>query len=209
MWLPSFGLTRDDIPDLEAAITATRTAGVDDVWTWGYEACGHMTHLATPDSPIVWEAVTAALTSAVRATERERLDLSDLDLRPTADLIRLINAEDRRVADAVGASASAIKAVIDAAVERIEAGGRLIYVGAGSSGRAAAADAAECGPTFATDRIVAVTTEVEAAEDDADAGAGDLAAAGAGPRDVVIGISASGRTPYTLAAVEQAGTTAR
>jgi N-acetylmuramic acid 6-phosphate etherase len=204
MWLPSFGLTRGDIPDLEAAITATRAAGIDDIWTWGYEACGHMTHLATPDSPIVWEAITTALTSGVQPTERERLDLSDLDLRPTADLIRLINTEDRSVADAVGASASAIKAVIDAVVERIAAGGRLIYVGAGSSGRAAAADAAECGPTFATDRIVAVTTDVEAAEDDADAGAGDLAAAGAGPGDVVLGISASGRTPYTLAAVERA-----
>ena len=59
MWVPSFGLTRDDIPDLEAAIAATRAAGIDDVWTWGYEACGHMTQLATPDAPLVWEAVTA------------------------------------------------------------------------------------------------------------------------------------------------------
>src|SRR5205814_5637248 len=53
LWLPSFGLTRDDIPDLEAAIAATHAAGIDDIWTWGYEACGHMTHLATPDSPLV------------------------------------------------------------------------------------------------------------------------------------------------------------
>ena len=58
MWLPSFGLTREEIPELESAIAATRAAGIDDVWTWGYEACGHMTKLATPDAPLVWEAVT-------------------------------------------------------------------------------------------------------------------------------------------------------
>ena len=62
LWVPSFGLTAADIPELVDAINATREAGVTDVWTWGYEACGHMTHLATPDSPQVWEAVSAALT---------------------------------------------------------------------------------------------------------------------------------------------------
>jgi N-acetylmuramic acid 6-phosphate etherase len=204
MWLPSFGLTRDDIPDLEAAIQATRAAGVDDVWTWGYEACGHMTHLATPDSPVVWEAVTAALTGGGAATERQRVDLRDLDLRPTAELVQLINDEDRTVAGAVADAAESIAAAIDAIVERLESGGRLVYVGAGSSGRAAAADAAECGPTFSTDRIVAVTTEEEAAEDDAAAGANDLAALGVGEKDVVLAVSASGRTPYTLSAVERA-----
>ncbi|MDX6414361.1 MAG: hypothetical protein QOH23_1771 [Gaiellaceae bacterium] len=204
MWLPSFGLTRDDIPDLEAAVAATRAGGIDDVWTWGYEACGHMTHLATPDSPLVWEAVTTALTAGVRATERHRVDLHDLDLRPTADLVRLINAEDRTVADAVTDAIPAISAAIDAIVERLESGGRLVYVGAGSSGRAATADAAESGPTFSTDRIVAVATEQEAAEDDASAGARDLSALLVGPHDVVLGISAGGRTPYTLAALEAA-----
>ena len=204
MWLPSFGLTREDIPDLEAAVEATHAAGVDDVWTWGYEACGHMTHLATPDSPLVWEAVTAALTGGGAATERQRVDLRDLDLRPTAELVRLINDEDRTVAGAVADAAESIAAAIDAIVERLESGGRLVYVGAGSSGRAAAADAAECGPTFSTDRIVAVTTEEEAAEDDAAAGANDLAALGVGEQDVVLAVSASGRTPYTLSAVEQA-----
>ena len=108
MWLPSFGLTREDIPDLEAAVEATRAAGVDDVWTWGYEACGHMTHLATPDSPLVWEAVTAALTGGGAATERQRVDLRDLDLRPTAELVRLINDEDRTVAGAVADAAESI-----------------------------------------------------------------------------------------------------
>jgi N-acetylmuramic acid 6-phosphate etherase len=204
MWLPSFGLTREDIPDLEAAVEATRAAGVADVWTWGYEACGHMTHLATPDSPLVWEAVTAALTGAGAATERQRVDLRDLDLRPTAELVQLINDEDRTVAGAVADAAESIAAAIDAIVERLESGGRLVYVGAGSSGRTAAADAAECGPTFSTDRIIAVTTEEEAAEDDAAAGADDLATLGVGEQDVVLAVSASGRTPYTLSAVEQA-----
>jgi N-acetylmuramic acid 6-phosphate etherase len=204
MWLPSFGLTRDDIPDLEAAIAATRAAGIDDVWTWGYEACGHMTHLATPDSPLVWEAVTKALTGEMPVTERQRVDLRDLDLRPTADLVRLINDEDRTVADAVADAAEPIAGAIDSIVERLETGGRLVYVGAGSSGRAAQADAAECGPTFSTDRIMAVTTEDEAAEDDADAGARDLGALGISEADVVLGVSASGRTPYTLAALAAA-----
>ncbi|HEU5279090.1 MAG TPA: N-acetylmuramic acid 6-phosphate etherase [Gaiellaceae bacterium] len=204
MWLPSFGLTREDVPDLEAAVEATRAAGIDDVWTWGYEACGHMTRLATPDSPLVWEAVTRALTGGGVATERHRVDLLDLDLRPTPELVGLINREDRTVAEAVATAGAAIATAIDAIVERLESGGRLVYVGAGSSGRAAAADAAEVGPTFSTDRIVAVTTEEEAAEDDAAAGARDLAALGVGAQDVVLGISASGRTPYTLAALEQA-----
>jgi N-acetylmuramic acid 6-phosphate etherase len=204
MWLPSFGLTRADIPDLESAVAATRAAGIDDVWTWGYEACGHMTALATPDAPLVWEAVTKALTGAVSPTERERVDLRDLDLRPTAELVRTINAEDRLVGEAVGAASDSIAAVIDAVVERLETGGRLVYVGAGTSGRLASGDAAECGPTFSTDKVLAVTSEDDAGEDDEDAGASELAALGIGPGDVVVGVSASGRTPYTLGAVGRA-----
>jgi hypothetical protein len=61
LWLPSFGLTGADVPELEDAIVAAREEGVDDLWTWGYEACGHMTHLATPDSRLVWDAVSSAL----------------------------------------------------------------------------------------------------------------------------------------------------
>jgi N-acetylmuramic acid 6-phosphate etherase len=204
MWLPSFGLTRDEIPELESAIAATRTAGIDDVWTWGYEACGHMTKLATPDALLVWEAVTRALTGGVRTTERHRVDLHDLDLRPTAELVRLINDEDRTVAGAVAGAAEPIGAAIDAIVERLDAGGRLVYVGAGSSGRAAEADAAESGPTFSTDQILAVTSADEAAEDDGDAVVGELTELNVGPGDVVLGVSASGRTPYTLAALEHA-----
>jgi N-acetylmuramic acid 6-phosphate etherase len=191
LWLPSFGLTRDDVPDLEAAVDAARAAGIEDLWTWGYEACAYMTHLATPDAPLVWEVVTRALTGGV--------DLRDLDLRPTADLVRLINAEDSTVAEAVAGATAEIAATIDTIVARLQAGGRLVYVGAGTSGRIAAADAAECGPTFSTDLISAVTTEIEAEEDDP-----ELARLDAGADDVVLGVSASGRTPYTLGAIERA-----
>jgi N-acetylmuramic acid 6-phosphate etherase len=188
LWVPSFGLTRDDIPDLEAAVESTRAAGIDDIWTWGYEACGHMTHLATPDAPLVWEAVTRALTRP-----------SALELRPTRTLVRSINVGDATVADAVGAANDQIAAAIDAIVARLEQGGRLVYVGAGTSGRIAASDAAECGPTFSTDLIAAVHTEVDAEEDDA-----ELAQLDVGPQDVVLGVSASGRTPYTLGALGRA-----
>jgi len=204
MWLPSFGLVRDDISDLEAAIEATRAAGIDDVWTWGYEACGHMTHLATPDSPLVWEAVTRALTGGAATTERQRIDLRDLDLQPTKELVRLINTEDRTVAEAVDGAAGSIAGAIDMIVERLARGGRLVYVGAGSSGRAAAGDAAECGPTFSTDQILAVATEDEAVEDDRDAAGRELQALAVGPIDVVLGVSAGGSTPYTLGAIDRA-----
>jgi N-acetylmuramic acid 6-phosphate etherase len=204
LWLPSFGLTRDDVPDLEAAIAAARAAGIEDLWTWGYEACAHMMHLATPDAPVVWEAVTKALTAGVAATERSRVDLRDLDLRPTAELVRIVNDEDRTVAEAVSTASESLARVIDAVVERLESGGRLIYVGAGSSGRIAAGDAAECGPTFSTSQVAAVTTEEEAVEDDAAAGADAITAARVGAQDVVVGVSASGSTPYTLAALKRA-----
>ncbi len=206
LWLPSFGLTREDIPDLEAAVASARGAGIDDLWTWAYEACGHMTALATPDAPLVWEAVTRALTGGGGAvTERHRGDLLDLDLRPTLDLVRLINAEDWTVADAVAGAAGSIAAAIDEIVRRLERGGRLVYVGAGSSGRLAEADASECGPTFSTDQVFALATIDDAGEDDAAAGARDVASAGVGEDDAVVAVSASGRTLYTLGAIEEAG----
>jgi N-acetylmuramic acid 6-phosphate etherase len=204
LWLPSFGLTRDDVADLETAVAAARAAGIEDLWTWGYEACGHMTSLATPDAPVVWEAVTRALTSGLTPTEQRRIDLGDLDLRPTGELVRLINEEDRTVAEAVSVAGDSIADAIDAIVGCLENGGRLVYVGAGSSGRIAAGDAAECGPTFSYSQVVAVTTEDESAEDDAARGESDVADIDLGAQDVVVGVSASGRTPYTLAAIEHA-----
>lgn len=188
LWVPSFGLTREDIPDLEGAIAATHAAGIEDVWTWAYEACGHMTALATPDAPLVWDAVTRALTGR-----------PEIDLRSTAELVRVVNVEDATVGDAVARANGEIAAAIDAIVERLAAGGRLVYVGAGTSGKIAAADAAECGPTFSTDLIAAVTTDVDAEEDDA-----QLARVDVSEGDVVLGVSASGRTPYTLGALARA-----
>jgi N-acetylmuramic acid 6-phosphate etherase len=147
-------------------------------------------------------------------TEHHVADRSDLDLRPTLELIHLINDEDAGVPAAVRRSAGALAGAIDAIVARLEAGGRLIYVGAGSSGRLAAVDAAECGPTFGIppEQVIAIvaggTTALavaqEAAEDDDPAGARDLADAGVTERDSVILLSASGSTPYVLGAARAA-----
>jgi N-acetylmuramic acid 6-phosphate etherase len=207
LWLPSFGLTADEIPELESAIEGARAEGIDDLWTWGYEACGHMTRLATPDAPLVWEAVSAALTRrSQKPTEavRDR----DLDLRTTRELVALLNTEDATVAGALAEAGDALAAAIDAIAERLARGGRLIYVGAGTSGRLAALDAAECGPTFGTrpgEVVAVVAGDAEDAEDDRVAGVADLAVLAVGGDDVVVGVSASGSTPYTLAALEAAG----
>jgi N-acetylmuramic acid 6-phosphate etherase len=218
LWVPSFRLGAADVPDLEQAVAIARGAGIDDLWTWGFEACAHMSSLATPDAGAVWNAVTRALTADRRAadglplTELTANGLADLDLRSTSELVELINDEDTRVAPAVRRAAPQLAAAIDAISERLVRGGRLVYVGAGTSGRLAVVDAAECGPTFGIPdgQVVAIVAggpsaaaaAQEAAEDDADAGAAAVAAVG--PNDAVVGISASGRTPYVLAAVHAA-----
>jgi N-acetylmuramic acid 6-phosphate etherase len=207
LWLPSFGLTAEEIPDLEAAIDGARAEGIDDLWTWGYEACGHMTRLATPDAPLVWEAVSAALTRRPQKPTEAVRD-RELDLRTTRELVGLLNTEDATVAGAVAEAGDALTTAIDAIAEQLARGGRLIYVGAGTSGRLAALDAAECGPTFGSrpgEVVAVVAGDDEDAEDDRVAGVADLAALAVGGDDVVIGVSASGSTPYTLAALEAAG----
>lgn len=148
------------------------------------------------------------------ATEQARPDLADLDLRSTVELVRLMNREDATVPTAVAAASEALTAAIDAIVERLRAGGRLIYVGAGTSGRLAQMDAAECRPTFGVEpgRVIALlagapdasSTSVEGAEDDTDAARRDVAEAQVGGEDAVVGIAASGRTPYVLAAIDAA-----
>jgi N-acetylmuramic acid 6-phosphate etherase len=147
-------------------------------------------------------------------TEGRDAGLADLDLRPTRELVALVNEQDHRVAPAVAEARGALADAIDAIVERLRGGGRLVYVGAGTSGRLAAVDAAECEPTFGLDPglviaivaggVDAVATAQEAAEDDVEAAAADMAAAGVGPLDAVVALSASGRTPYTLAALRTA-----
>jgi N-acetylmuramic acid 6-phosphate etherase len=128
---------------------------------------------------------------------------ADLDLRSTHELVELMNAEDATVPAAVGGASAEIAVLIDAVVARLSAGGRLVYAGAGSSGRLAALDAAEWGPTFsAGDLVLAVATEQPADEDDAAAGGGAIEALGISAADVVVGISASGRSPYVRGALE-------
>ncbi len=139
---------------------------------------------------------------------------ADLDLRSTAELVRLINAEDARVPAAVGDAMPALAAAVDAIAGLLRAGGRLVYVGAGSSGRLAAVDAAECGPTFnvpdgtvvaiVAGGVNALAVAQEAAEDDDAAGVADVRAASVGPGDAVVALSASGRTPYVVAAAREA-----
>jgi N-acetylmuramic acid 6-phosphate etherase len=208
LWVPSFGLDRADIPELEDAVGAAREEGVEDLWTWGYEACRHMTHLATPDAPQVWEAVSAALTAQlqVAATEAARPELADLDLRSTRDLVRLLNDQDAKVPAAVAEVGDELAAAIDAIVERMRRGGRLVYAGAGTSGALAALDAAECGSTFGSPpgEVLAVVAEHDADEDDRAAAANALRGLPLRPEDCVVAVSASGSTPFALAALEVA-----
>lgn len=147
-------------------------------------------------------------------TEARSAEARDLDLRSTEELVELMNRQDAAVPAAVASSAADIAAVIEGVVDRLQAGGRLLYVGAGSSGRLAAVDASECESTFssAPGQVVALLAgadapssfEQEAAEDDAEAGRRDVHAHGVGATDAVIGISASGRTPYVLGAIRAA-----
>jgi N-acetylmuramic acid 6-phosphate etherase len=147
-------------------------------------------------------------------TERRRPELTDLDLATTGELVALMVAEDKLVPAAVERAADAIARAIDAVTERLGAGGRLIYVGAGTAGRLGVMDAAECGPTFSTPpgRVVGVLAggddafgaPVEHAEDHEEAGAAALDALRVGPDDAVVGITASGRTPFVLGAIDRA-----
>ena len=132
----------------------------------------------------------------------------------TLDLLTRLHAADGAVFDALAAALPSIARAADAIAQRLEAGGRWFYTGAGTSGRLGALDAAELPPTFGTDPSLVVALvaggraamfeAVEAAEDDAGAGARDLAAAGVTGKDVVVGIAASGSTPYVAGALEEA-----
>jgi N-acetylmuramic acid 6-phosphate etherase len=138
----------------------------------------------------------------------------ELDALGALEIVRLMNAEDALVVEAVGAVAEAVATAIDWAAERFRRGGRLVYVGAGTSGRLGVLDASECPPTFSTPPGIvvgliaggpaALTRAVEGAEDDPDRGASDLAALDVNDRDLVVGIATSGRTPYVLGAVREA-----
>jgi N-acetylmuramic acid 6-phosphate etherase len=147
-------------------------------------------------------------------TEQPNPNTAEIDRLSTLDALQLINAEDKKVADAIAQVLPAIAQAVDAIVERLARGGRLIYIGTGTSGRLGVLDASECPPTFGVSPelvqgIIAGGYEacykaVEASEDDRAAGAVDLQARNVNATDVVVGIAASGRTPYTIGAVEYA-----
>jgi N-acetylmuramic acid 6-phosphate etherase len=148
------------------------------------------------------------------STEAANPRTTALDTLGTRGVVDALLAEEASVAAAVQAEAPAIARAADRVADALAAGGRLVYVGAGTSGRLGVADAAECPPTFGTDpgRILAriaggpdaVFRAQEGAEDDASAGAAAVRELRLGPRDVVVGISASGRTPYVLGALAAA-----
>jgi N-acetylmuramic acid 6-phosphate etherase len=145
-------------------------------------------------------------------TEDRNWRTRDIDTVPTLELLALLNAEDATVAGAVKEALPVLATVVDLVVERLRAGGRVHYFGAGSSGRIGVADAAEVVPTFGTDSRVfiahhaggdgAVATAVEGAEDDEDLGR--QAGGALTPADVAVGLSASGRTPWVRGALRGA-----
>lgn len=149
-----------------------------------------------------------------RVTEARNPHTAAIDELGTLDVLRLLNAEDATVAEVVRAALPQLALAVEAIVAGMRQGGRLIYVGAGTSGRLGVLDAAECPPTFgvAPGQVIgliaggaeALTRAVEGAEDDREAGRRDLQALGPGSQDVVVGLAASGRTPYVLAALEAA-----
>ncbi len=150
-------------------------------------------------------------------TEQPNPASEGIDARPTADILRIINDEDSKVAGAVGRELPSITRAVDAIVDAFERGGRLFYIGAGTSGRLALLDAAECPPTFgvAPDMVRtiiaggerAMACAVETTEDDPAIGVRDLLQSGFSAKDVLVGIAASGRTPYVLGAVSEANQT--
>lgn len=152
--------------------------------------------------------------SELPITEQENARSRGLDAMSIADTLALINDEDHAVPAAVRRELPSIEKAVAGVVMRLRQGGRLIYVGTGTSGRLGVLDASECPPTFGVPAelvqgVIAGGYEacyraVEASEDDAEAGARDLDARGVTARDAVIGIAASGRTPYTIGAVAHA-----
>jgi N-acetylmuramic acid 6-phosphate etherase len=166
----------------------------------------------TPSAP---EALAAL------ATEARNPASEHIDTLPTLDMMRVINDEDARIASAVQAELPRIAAAVDAIAARFAQGGRLFYIGAGTSGRLGVLDASECPPTFSVPRTLvqgiiaggdtALRTSAEAAEDSPEQGASDLIAANFGLShagdplpDTLVGIAASGRTPYVLGALAHA-----
>ncbi|MDV6375600.1 N-acetylmuramic acid 6-phosphate etherase [Deinococcus arenicola] len=155
-----------------------------------------------------------ALTPDPRRTEGVHPDHADLDRLDVGELVRVLADDQRGAVEAVRAAAPALTRAVEVALPRLQRGGRLVYVGAGTSGRLGVLDATELTPTFSwpASRAVpliaggeqAIREAVEGAEDDREAGAADVHGAGVGPDDVLLGIAASGTTPYVLGALDAA-----
>ena len=147
-------------------------------------------------------------------TEERNPASASIDTLSPEAMLRVMNAEDRKVAEAVEREIPAIARAVEAVEEALSRGGRLFYIGAGTSGRLGVLDASECPPTFgiSPDQVQGIIAggepalrhATEAAEDDPDSGARDLRAHGFAARDVLVGIAASGRTPYVLGAIAAA-----
>ena len=141
-------------------------------------------------------------------------EYNDLETLPTAAILAGMNQLDRTVPDTVARALPQIEALVEAVVARLKAGGRLFYIGAGTSGRLGVVDASECPPTFGVpaEMVVgimaggdgAIRIAVEGAEDDAEQAWRDLQQHEAGPGDVLVGIAASGRTPYVIGGLQAA-----
>lgn len=150
--------------------------------------------------------------TALPITEQENPRSKDLSSQSTAEIVALMNDEDATVAAAVQRVLGDVVKAVDETVAKLAKGGRLFYTGTGTSGRLGVLDASECPPTFGVSPELvqgviaggydACYRAVEASEDDAEAGAADLKARGFAGGDVLVGIAASGRTPYTVGAVK-------
>ena len=148
------------------------------------------------------------------ATEQRNPNTMNIDTLSTLDMVKLINQEDHRVADAVGEVTDKIAQAVDVIAEKLAAGGRLIYCGAGTSGRLGILDAVECPPTYSTDPETvqalmaggygAIFKAVEGAEDSKELGVQDMQNIHFCQKDVLVGIAASGRTPYVRGCMEYA-----
>jgi len=147
-------------------------------------------------------------------TEERNPLTRDMDTLPTRGMLALINAEDQKVALAVRDELPNITSAVDAITLRMQGGGRLIYIGAGTSGRLGVLDASECPPTFGTNPelvvgliaggAAALTKAVEGAEDDREGGSAKITEMDVSKNDCVIGIAASGRTPYAIGGLQEA-----
>ena len=150
--------------------------------------------------------------SLLRITERENPASRALDTKSTSEVLRVINQEDQRVAPAVARTVPEIARAVDMAVRALRHGGRMIYLGAGTSGRLGVLDAAECAPTFGSERVLAVIAggrgamlkSKEGAEDNPLEAERDLCRIKLSGKDVLVGIAASGQTPYTLGGMRYA-----